>query len=307
MTEVFKFDNSYREIDSCVACNNTELIHIGYAPIIDPNLNNQFQIRQCSQCSHWGTNPTPSRDLLGQLYAKADLSVLGDGLAACYSSGNITSTISSDENWVVKKLASRPVGNLLEIGPGDGSLIRKFRGLGWVVYGVDPGQYLKDEKIVDSIKMLPRGVMFDVIVLQDILEHTSNPWEELAQYKFMLKPNARVFMTFPWSESVEAKKLGSAWSMVRPIGHLHYFSKASAMLLMKSIGAQITEVTVINLMPSKVRRVKNLIWLLGTFPLQFARRKVRRNPYRQRLALLYQSWVSLRSEGDQLYVEGVLK
>jgi hypothetical protein len=294
-------------MDYCVACSNTELVHIGYAPIIDPHLNDRFQIRECSKCSHWSTNPTPSRDLLGQLYAKASLSVLGEGSATNYASGNIKSTISSDENWVVKKLASRPVGNFLEIGPGDGSLIRKFRELGWVAYGVDPGQYLKDEKIVDSAKVLPAGIKFDVIVLQDILEHTSNPWEELAQYQVLLKQNARVFMTFPWSQSAEAKKLGSNWTMVRPIGHLHYFSKESAVMLMNSIGAQIAEVNVINLMPSKIRRIKNLIWLLGTFPLQFARRKVRKNPYRHRLALLYQSWVSFRSEGDQLYVEGVLK
>jgi hypothetical protein len=113
-------------------------------------------------------------------------------------------------------------------------------------------------------------------------------------------------MTFPWSESDEAVKIGSAWAMVRPIGHLHYFSKKSASSLMASIGAEIKSIEVINLMPSKKSRIKNLIWLAATFPLQFLRRKVRKNPYRQRLSLFFQSWVSLWSDGDQLYVEGIV-
>ena len=292
------------QTELCVACGSRDLNFIGSAPIINPNLDENFDIKSCSICSHWMTFPTPSRDLLASLYSQSSLSVLGEGWAHNYSSGDQTESLAGDENWIVKRLKSSTAGNFLEIGPGDGSLIRKFRELGWNAYGVDPGQYLSDERIVASADALPTGIKFDVIVLQDILEHTSNPWEELGLYRNNVSSNAQVFMTFPWSESDEAVKIGSAWAMVRPIGHLHYFSKKSASSLMASIGAEIKSIEVINLMPSKKARIKNLIWLSATFPLQFLRRKVRKNPYRQRLSLLFQSWVSLWSDGDQLYVEG---
>jgi 2-polyprenyl-3-methyl-5-hydroxy-6-metoxy-1,4-benzoquinol methylase len=307
MSEALSHEVSFSQHEGCVACGSKDSIHVGMAPIINPNLDEKYEIKSCGNCSHWMTFPNPSRELLGQLYSQASLSVLGDGWAHNYATGDQTSSIASDENWVVKRLSSHRAGNYLEIGPGDGSLIRKFREMGWSAYGVDPGQYLSDHKIVASSNLLPPEIKFDVIVLQDILEHTSNPWQELQLYQEILAPGARIFMTFPWSESDEAIKIGSAWAMVRPIGHLHYFSKTSASMLMNSIGAEPLSIDVINLMPSKKLRIKNLIWLLATFPLQFMRRKVRKNPYRQRLSLLYQSWVSLWSEGDQLYVEGILR
>lgn len=299
-------ENSASQAERCVACGSKDFYLIGSAPIINPNLDERFDIKSCSLCQHWMTFPMPSRELLASLYSQASLSVLGDGWAHNYSSGNMTESVASDDNWVIKRLSSLPAGNFLEIGPGDGSLIRRFRELGWNGYGVDPGQYLSDQRIVASAEYLPAELKFDVIVLQDILEHTSNPWEELQLYRDHLSSDARIFMTFPWSESDEAIKIGSSWAMVRPIGHLHYFSKKSAASLMASIGAEIRSIEVINLMPSKKLRIKNLVWLLSTFPLQFLRRKVRKNPYRQRIALLFQSWVSLWSTGDQLYVEGIV-
>ncbi len=299
-------ESVYSLVKNCVACGGVDFSSVGSALIINPNLDDRFEIMSCLGCSHWMTSPMPSREDLGRLYSEASLSVLGDGWAHNYSSGDQTESLASDENWIVKKLKSEPIGNFLEIGPGDGSLIRKFRELGWNAYGVDPGQYLSDANILPSSELLPQDLKFDVIVLQDILEHTANPWHELALYTNLLSNGARVFMTFPWSESDEAIKIGASWAMVRPIGHLHYFSKKSAQLLMESVGAQIRSIEVINLMPLRKWRVKNLIWLTATFPLQFLRRKVRKNPYRQRLALLFQSWISLWSDGDQLYVEGVV-
>jgi len=94
--------------------------------------------------------------------------------------------------------------------------------------------------------------------------------------------------------------------MVRPIGHLHYFSKKSATFLLNSIGAKVVSMEIVKLPPERKWRIRNFIWLLATFPLQFMRRNVRNNPYRARIALLFHSWVSLWSNGDQLYVEGVI-
>ena len=292
--------------DVCIACGFKTFHTVGIAKSIDPASNDEYLILACAQCHHWITNPLPTARELADLYSVGSLKVLGDGWANNYASGEETCNVAADHNWVVQRTHNLIPGNFLEIGPGDGSLIRKFRELGWSAFGVDPGQYLSDKSIVRSAEELPDNTTFQVIVLQDILEHTSNPWEELSQYKKYLTSGTRIYMTFPWSESTEAQKLGANWAMVRPVGHLHYFSKSSAEILLNSINANLISMEVINLMPSRIKRAKNLIWLLSTFPLQYYRRGVRKNPYRQRLSLLWQSYVSFRSEGDQLYVEGLI-
>lgn len=289
---------------ACVACGSEVLRLVGFAPIIDPNLSETFAIKECAICGHWLTEVDVTPEFLGGLYALGSPSVLGEGAELSYTEGAENLEVASDKNWIVERLHDEIPSNFLEVGPGGGSLIRKFRLLGWNVYGVDPGQYFNDAKIVPSVNALPQGELFDVAVLKDILEHTANPWTELQQYASLLAPGAKIFMTFPWSESREAKKMGSAWTMVRPIGHLHYFSKKSADLLLQSIGAECVSMQIIHTVPSMSQQFKNIAWLVSTFPFQFLRRKVRKHPYRQRIDLLYQSWVSLRSEGDQLYVEG---
>jgi len=292
--------------DECFACSFNTFQTVGIAKIIDPASHDEYMILACTQCHHWVTNPLPTARELAELYSVGSLRVLGDGWAHNYASGEEICNVATDDNWVVQRTHDLVPGNFLEIGPGDGSLIRKFRELGWNAFGVDPGQYLSDKSIVRSAENLPANTTFEVIVLQDILEHTSNPWEELSQYKKYLNSGTRIYMTFPWSESKEAQKLGANWAMVRPVGHLHYFSKSSAESLLNSIDAKLSAMRIVNLMPSKIKRAKNLVWLLSTFPLQYFRRDVRKNPYRQRLSLLWQSYVSFRSEGDQLYVEGVI-
>jgi hypothetical protein len=292
--------------DVCIACSFKTFQTVGIAKIIDPASDEKYLILACAQCHHWVTSPLPTALELAQLYSVGSLRVLGDGCAHNYGSGEEICSVAADGNWVVQKTHDLIPGNFLEVGPGDGSLIRKFRELGWTAIGVDPGQYLSDQSIVRSAEDLPTNTTFKVIVLQDILEHTSNPWEELSQYKKYLASGTRIYMTFPWSESIEAQKMRADWTMVRPVGHLHYFSKSSAVSLLNSIDAKLISMRVVNLMPSKIKRAKNLVWLLLTFPLQYLRRDVRKNPYRQRLSLLRQSYVSFRSEGDQLYVEGVI-
>ncbi len=293
-------------VEICISCGYETFRTVGFGKIIDPNSTDRYLILECAQCHHWVTNPLPTARELAELYSEGSLRVLGDGCAHGYASGDEVCNVAAESNWVVQRTLDLIPGNFLEIGPGDGSLIRKFRELGWSAFGVDPGQYLSDKSIVRSAEDLPADATFKVVVLQDILEHTSNPWEELSQYKKRFTSGTRIYMTFPWSESKEAQKLGANWGMVRPLGHLHYFSKSSAKSLLDSIDATLISMQIVNIMPPRINRAKNLVWLLSTFPLQYFRRGVRKNPYRQRLSLLWQRYVSFSSEGDQLYVEGVI-
>ena len=288
----------------CISCGSLTFKSMGLAKIIDPKLDDTFEILNCSNCAHWITYPVPSQELLNNLYSKDSTSVLGEESSKNYLVGHQNSTLSDESHWVVKRLKSERAGYFLEIGPGDGSLLRKMRSLGWDSYGVDPGQYFEDPKVLRNVSEFSKDLTFKVIVLQDILEHTSDPWAELKQYVPYLSIGARIFITFPWSESNEAIKLGAKWEMVKPIGHLHYFSRKSALSLLKSVGAELIKIEVINVNGSKAMILQKLLRHTLTFPLQFLRSGKIKHPIRSRLNLLRQHLASVNSVGDQLYVEG---
>jgi hypothetical protein len=96
------------------------------------------------------------------------------------------------------------------------------------------GNYAGGFQVFSSISQLPGSVLYDAIVFQDVLEHVSDPSHELSQYADRVRTGAILLMTVPWSESKRARFRKAHWDMVRPLGHLHYFSKQSAKKLLES-------------------------------------------------------------------------
>ena len=231
-----KFSSSdFIEMHACPICESKDLKKIGDKSTIHPQSTFSVSLNSCNDCRHWSTNPMPNAKLLSRLYGEASLSVLGAGWSAEISSQNDDSSMVADDDWVVVGLSSIKPGNFLEIGPGDGSLLRKIRSLGWNAFGVDLGDYAKGFQVVSSSDQLPAGLKFDVIVFRDVLEHVADPSEVLEHYLSYLTDDAILFVSVPWSESKRAKQLSCDWEMVRPLGHLNYFSiKSLHWLLGKS-------------------------------------------------------------------------
>lgn len=124
----------------------------------------------------------------------------------------------------------RPV-NYLEVGTGTGVLFRHMKRLGHVCHGIDPGSWCKMPEIFSAISDLPADVMYDVVVLQDVLEHVVSPLDMMIACRAKVGIGARIYCTFPNRDSWLARHGRERWRMVRPLGHLHYFSRKSLELL----------------------------------------------------------------------------
>ncbi len=227
-------DSDFVPLVACPICNASQVEVIGTKATIHPRSRLCVRIVGCLICKHWYTDPMPRAELLTMLYAESSLSVLGENWAAAVESSNRAQNLAPDSHWVVRGLSKSKPGKLLEVGCGDGGLLRKMRLLGWDAHGVDLGSYAKGFQIVASPSELPGTIRFDAIVFQDVLEHVANPLDVLSSYMRFLSPNAVLLMAVPWSESTKAQKEKESWCMVRPLGHLHYFSKQSVGLLLKA-------------------------------------------------------------------------
>jgi SAM-dependent methyltransferase len=171
----------------------------------------------------------PDQAYLLELYAASSTSVFGEGWDSTVGDA-FESRIAPDARsaWIRSREAASRAGRYLEIGPGDGALLRYFESRRWECHAVEPGAWARgSDNFVDSLDQLSGDDAFDVIVASDVLEHTADPLGTARRLSALLAPDGRIYVSFPNSSSLRARLQKERWRMVRPIGHLHYFSRES--------------------------------------------------------------------------------
>jgi len=89
---------------------------------------------------------------------------------------------------------------------------------------------------------LPNDLLFDIFVLQDVLEHVLDPIGLLVKLKKMAREGSVFFCSFPCKDSRPARVYKGRWPMVRPYGHLHYFSFRSAIKMFSHVGLTVKDI-----------------------------------------------------------------
>lgn len=210
-------------IENCPICGSDSEV-VDKVPTIHPDAPDRVELRSCSSCGHWWHSPVPSQEELNKMYNSSSPFVVSAQAKESYQKKN---RLDGFHKYILKRINQRP-GNYLEIGAGGGGLLRRFRSMNYDCYGVDPGQWAEDSKIVASMEELPIDLRFDIIVLQDVLEHTVDPLGLMRRLKMRVGESSVFFCSFPCKDSRPARAYRGRWAMVRPYGHLHYFSFESA-------------------------------------------------------------------------------
>ncbi len=138
----------------------------------------------------------------------------------------------------------------LEIGVGKGSLFKEVASRGARVVGVEPGEWGNNlQNVVSSLVEVARDSLFDVIVANDVLEHLESPVAMLSALRAHASPSSKLYCRFPNNQSLRARVRRERWNMIRPLGHLHYFSRPSMERMFGKSGWSIAKAT-----PSEVLR-----------------------------------------------------
>lgn len=207
----------------CPICGGKSFL-IGLSHTINPHVDDTVELLSCNICGHWWHSPMPTQDELNQLYGVESLYVVSDGARNMYQSKTKPDNF---QNYVLSQVCSSKALNYLEIGTGGGHLLNRFRKLGYNCYGVDPGKWIDDPAIVNDFNQIPEKLDFSIFILQDVLEHLKDPVDMMKKLRSKSKKNAMLFCSFPCNDSRPAKRSRERWSMIRPYGHLHYFSYES--------------------------------------------------------------------------------
>lgn len=139
-----------------------------------------------------------------------------------------------------------PPDRVLEIGYGDGSLLRRFHDAGAAVAGVDPDQLAVDVDPVvrahgdlrgggiEHAADLPGGQ--DLVYGVHVLEHVDDPHRALTAAHELLRPGGRVGFLTPAGDSTGVDRYGAAWWMLEDPTHVRFFTADSLVRAAEAAG-----------------------------------------------------------------------
>lgn len=208
-------------------------------------LSGSFQMVLCKKCGLFRQNPRLAWDSLTAYYPE-DYAAYHYTLEAKKS----TWRAKYDNYGNVKRRRAiekyQPSGRLLEVGCGTGAFLNELLQSGnWDVVGIEPSQSaaLYTQKTLsvpvyhgrfEDADLEPGS--FDAVVLWCVLEHLTEPIQDLRRAYALLKEGGWLFFSMPNYESLDAKLFGKYWSGWDLPRHLYIFPHPVITEILSNLG-----------------------------------------------------------------------
>ncbi|MDD5530426.1 MAG: class I SAM-dependent methyltransferase [bacterium] len=206
---------------NCIVCKNKD--------IFTKYIINGFHIFQCRQCSLLFVGEKLSQEELKMWYEqKADVDC-DYTYADQENIENLKFYYLKLADWISKKM---PTGKILDIGCSGGYFLDYMKG--WDCHGIEISSLYAEKAKAKHGNNIHTGTVedyeykkeyFDVITLQDVLDHMPDPLQALAKCNSLLKPGGIIVIKVHDISCLFAKLLGPRFYAFVPIFHLVYFNK----------------------------------------------------------------------------------
>lgn len=223
----------------CKICNSIDLS--AYKSFVRSYLNVDYKLdlKKCNKCNFiFLANPP---DL------KYDESYL-ENEGVITSESNFAKFHAIERLKSISKMASSPGKNFLDIGIGDGLILKNAEDKGFKTFGLDVNekgvelarkQYgIKATVSLESYENSFNDVSFDVIHLNEVIEHIEYPLPLLKWCYSKLNRGGIIVIQTGNINSLVAKIKGEAWDYVRPV-HVSYFSEETLSNTLQTVGFKV--------------------------------------------------------------------
>lgn len=136
-------------------------------------------------------------------------------------------------------------GRVLDIGCGSGGYLGVLNESGWEVYGIDfskqvvefakESRGLKNVKLGNAEKLEFPDNFFDLVTMNHLIEHLSNPKKALVEAKRVLRKGGILVITTPNFSSFNAKIFGKNWFPLETPRHLFLFETLTLKKMVEGI------------------------------------------------------------------------
>jgi len=123
-------------------------------------------------------------------------------------------------------------GSVLDIGCGNGALLRQFLAHQWSAYGIDVSPWAQEQArnygyTVYLSELENAGLPdddFDAVTSTAVLEHIARPYQHVKEIVRVLKPGGIAYIMVPNYGSITVRLNVSSFSSNTPPGHVNYFT-----------------------------------------------------------------------------------
>ncbi len=202
-----------------------------------------LEVRRCGQCGHFWQHTQPDFPTLLGMYQK------GVSLREKDPAREPDATML-DSMGALYRLAIHNAGEhptLLDYGSGRGRWTRAAAKAGFCVYAYEPSASRANEgagdfPTVNNLEELG-GTRFDVIILEQVLEHTQEPLKVLRGLSPNMKPRTLLRITVPNVMKIQNQGIweefpfdGRNMHIMSPYEHLQGFTPTSLQALLQKAG-----------------------------------------------------------------------
>ena len=205
----------------------------------------KWNLYACDRCGALFLDPRPTQATVGLAYSsyytheEAPTSGGIRGLLDRLLPGGTPAA-----NGIVRDLALPPGAWCLDVGCGDGRILRQLRAAGCDAQGIDPDPVAvasaRDAGLSVIEGTLDRATFepgsFHAVILNHVAEHLHHPAETLLTCRELLQPGGRLWLATPNLGSSGHSRFGRNWLHLDPPRHLVLFTRGSLSSLVQSVG-----------------------------------------------------------------------
>ena len=214
---------------------------------------NQYKLAKCTRCNHISTFPRLKEQDLGKLYEKYYPRKYINHEQIFKKANKDFSPLSNFLYWFKGinnqgHFYSKKGEMVLDIGCGDCSSLIEINYLGAKAFGIEADSNIKS--IAKSLNLKVHfgsvednpfsGRKFDLIVMNQVIEHIPEPDKCIRIIKRRLSKNGRIIFVFPNRNSFWNKITGIKWINWHIPYHLHHFNKKNFQTMIENSGLKIT-------------------------------------------------------------------
>lgn len=211
-----------------------------------------FSVAACRECGHGVTLPSLTEEELPALYGAYYPRRSTDIPALAEQVGEPSLPSQRMRRWLMGtdnqgQYLARPGMNVLDYGCGAAVSLLEIEKLGGKAYGIEADPNVKaiadhyDLNIhIGRIEDNPfPGVEFDLIILNQVVEHLPDPAKLLRSLVGRLAAGGRIVLSFPNAGSIYCRLFGSRWINWHIPYHLQHFNRESFTRFARSNGLRI--------------------------------------------------------------------
>lgn len=234
---------------SCPICHSDDVV-LRFSNMFDDRFGcpDTVDVFTCSTCGHSFISPMKPDDQLGELYS----TYYGrESAPVVQQPSNVRSALLRETTMAQKVVGDANGRTLLDVGCGAGEFLLQSKDAGFEVrgYDVDPKAVAAATEAGLKVECSPsiaeafKGESFDIIAMNQLIEHTDQPIKLLDQARERLSDDGLIFITTPNGNSYLNASSGRNWINWHVPYHQHIFSPESLRIAANQAGFKITHLS----------------------------------------------------------------